>query len=160
MTDKQKLELRQSVIRSRLAELGATEGTPEGQAEIDTMAVEYGSNEARIRAFMVADDAPVETTTATKESKERAELYTQGESWRPGPCPGQRKIRCPGRRDGRASGGARTWRQRESHIRQLSPETYAVTPAPTNAQETQQADNPLRVPACLARLSWPSICPR
>ena len=54
MTDRQKLELRQSVIRGRLAELGTAEGT----AEIDTLAVEYGSNEARIRAFMVAGDEP------------------------------------------------------------------------------------------------------
>ena len=58
-----------------MAELGTAEGTDEGKAEIDTLAVEYSSNEARIRAFMVASDTPVETTTATKEGQERAELY-------------------------------------------------------------------------------------
>ena len=54
MTDKQKLELRQSSIRGRLSELGTAEGTDEAKAEIDTLAIEYSSNEARMRAFMVA----------------------------------------------------------------------------------------------------------
>ena len=53
MTDRQKLELRQSVIRGRLAELGTADATEDGKAEIDTLAVEYASNEARVRAFMV-----------------------------------------------------------------------------------------------------------
>ena len=70
MTDKQKLELRQSTIRSRLAELGAAEGTEDGKAEIDTLAVEYGSNETRMRAFLIANDEPVETTTTNKEGQE------------------------------------------------------------------------------------------
>ena len=81
MNDKQKLELRQSGIRGRLSELGTAEGTDEGKAEIDTLAVEYSSNEARLRAFMVAGDAgdaPVETTTS-KEGQERAELYAKGQ---------------------------------------------------------------------------------
>ena len=78
MTDRQKLELRQSVIRGRLAELGTAEGTDDGKTEIDGLAVEYSANEARMRAFMVAGDEPVETTTkGTKETKERAELYAK-----------------------------------------------------------------------------------
>ena len=145
MTDKQKLELRQSVIRSRLAELGAAEGTPEGQAEIDTMAVEYGSNEARMRAFMVADDAPVETTTATKESKERAELYAQAKV-------GDLVHALVNGKSG-VQGGAMAELQAEHgladneiHVRQLAPESYAVTPAPTNTGETQQATIPYVFP--------------
>ena len=51
MNDKQKLELRQSGIRGRLSELGTAEGTDEGKAEIDTLAVEYSSNEARLTGF-------------------------------------------------------------------------------------------------------------
>ena len=153
MTDKQKLELRQSVIRSRLAELGATGGTPEGQAEIDTMAVEYGSNEARIRAFMVADDAPVETTTATKEGQERAELFTKARV-------GDLVHALVNGRSG-VQGGAMAELQAEHglgdneiHIRQLSPESYAVTPAPVNTGETQQATIPYVFPlACAAFLA-------
>ena len=134
MTDKQKLELRQSVIRSRLAELGATEGTEDGKAEIDTLAVEYGSNETRMRAFMVADDAPVETTTATKEGKERAELYASASvgdlvyalvNGGSGSDGAMRELQAE---HGLASN--------EIHIRQLAPEAYAVTPAPTNVGET------------------------
>ena len=74
MSDKPKLGLRQSTIRSRLAELGAADGSDQGKAEIDTLAVEYGSNETRLRAFMVANDTPVEISM-TREGKERAELY-------------------------------------------------------------------------------------
>ena len=146
MTDKQRLELRQSVIRSRLAELGTAEGTDAGKAEIDTLAVEYGSNEARIRAFMVAGDEPVETTTTTrKESKERAELYAKASV-------GDLVYALVNGRSG-VQGGAMAELQKEYglgdneiHIRQLTPETYAVTPAPGNTQETQQPTIPYVFP--------------
>ena len=72
MTNRQKLELRQSEIRSRLADLGAAESTDEAKTEIDTLSTEYSANESRIRAHMVADDSPVESVT---ERKDRAELY-------------------------------------------------------------------------------------
>ena len=116
MNDKQKLELRQSGIRGRLSELGTAEATDEAKTEIDTLAVEYSSNEARLRAFMAGDagDAPVETTT-TKEGQERAELYAKGQRRRFGLQLGQRALRRPGRRDGRASEGIRSGRQRNSH---------------------------------------------
>ena len=145
MTDRQKLELRQSTIRSRLAELGTAEGTEDGKAEIDTLAVEYGSNEARIRAFMVSGDEPVETTTSTKETKERAELYAKASV-------GDLVYALVNGRSG-VQGGAMGELQKEHkladneiHIRQLSPETYAVTPGPTNAQETQQPTIPYVFP--------------
>ena len=144
MTDRQKLELRQSVIRGRLAELGTAEGTEDGKAEIDTLAVEYGSNEARIRAFMVASDAPVETTT-TKETKERAELYEKASV-------GDLVYSLVNGRSG-VQGGAMGELQKEHglgdneiHIRQLSPETYAVTPAPSNTGEVQQPTIPYVFP--------------
>ena len=146
MTDRQKLELRQSAIRSRLAELGTAEGTDAGKAEIDTLAVEYGSNEARIRAFMVASDAPVETTTATKETKERSELYQKASV-------GDLVFSLVNGRSG-VQGGAMAELQKEYglgdneiHIRQLSSETYAVTPAPANTGEVQQEIVPYVFPA-------------
>ena len=148
MTDRQKLELRQSVIRGRLAELGAAEGT----AEIDAMAVEYASNEARIRAFMVAGDEPVETTTTLKESKERAEMYAKASV-------GDLVYALVNGRSG-VQGGAMAELQQEHgladneiHIRQLSPETYAVTPAPGDTGEVQQPIIPYVFPqACAAFL--------
>ena len=137
MTDKQRLELRQSVICSRLAELGTAEGTDAGKAEIDTLAVEYGSNEARIRAFMVASDAPVETTTTRKEGKERAELYAKASV-------GDLVYALVNGRSG-VQGGAMAELQKEYglgdneiHIRQLAPESYAVTPGATNVGQDQQ----------------------
>ena len=151
MTNRQKLELRQSIIRSRLAELGAAEGTPEGQAEIDTMAVEYGANESKIRAYMVSGDEPVETTTTRKESKERAELYQKASV-------GDLVYSLVNGRSG-VNGAMAELQQEygladnEIHIRQLSPETYAVTPAPTNTQETQQPTIPYVFPqSCAAFL--------
>ena len=111
MTDRQKLELRQSTIRSRLAELGTAEGTEDGKAEIDTLAVEYGSNEARIRAFMVSGDEPVETTTSTKETKERAELYAKASVGDLVYALVNGRSGVPGRRDGGASKGAQAGRQ-------------------------------------------------
>ena len=143
MPDRQRLELRQSTIRSRLAELGTAEGTEDGKAEIDTLAVEYGSNEARIRAFMVASDAPVETTTT--ETKERSELYAKASV-------GDLVYALVNGRSG-VQGGAMAELQKEYglgdneiHIRQLSPESYAVTPAPGNTQETQQPTIPYVFP--------------
>ena len=145
MTDRQKLELRQSVIRGRLAELGTAEGTEDGKKEIDTLAVEYASNETRMRAFMIAGDEPVETTTTSKESKERAELYAKASV-------GDLVYSLVNGRSG-VQDGAQAELQKEHklagneiHIRQLSPETYAVTPAPANTQETQQPTIPYVFP--------------
>ena len=151
MTDRQKLELRQSVIRGRLAELGAAEATDEGKAEIDTLAVEYASNEARVRAFMVSGDEPVETTTARKEGKEKAELYRKASV-------GDLVYALV---NGKSSvKGAMAELQQEHgladneiHIRQLAPESYAVTQAPADTGETQQEIIPYVFPqACGAWL--------
>ena len=135
MTDKQKLELRQSSIRGRLSELGTEDGSEDGRREIDSLAIEYGANEARLRAFMVADDAPVETTTATKEGKERAELYAKAKV-------GDLVHALVNGKSGVKGAMAELQAEHglgdnEIHIRQLSPETYAVTPAPPNTGEVQ-----------------------
>ena len=74
MTDRKKLELRQSQIRSRLAELGSADASAEGGSEIRTLSTEYASNEGRIEAFMVSDDVPEVTVT---ERNEKAELYSR-----------------------------------------------------------------------------------
>ena len=152
MTDRQKLELRQSVIRSRLAELGAAESTEESKAEIDTMAVEYGANESKIRAYMVSGDEPVETTTTRKESKERAELYAEASV-------GDLVYALVNGRSGVQDGAMKELQQEhgladnEIHIRQLAPESYAVTPAPSDVGQDQQEIIPYVFPmACAAFL--------
>ena len=76
MTPKQTLELRQSVIRSRLAEIAGQDTTPEIRSEIDTLGTEYGNNETSIRAYTIAADSePVETRST--EDRQRAELLKQ-----------------------------------------------------------------------------------
>ena len=152
MTDRQKLELRQSSIRGRLSELGSEEGTEDGKAEIDTLAVEYSANEARMRAFMVADDAPVETTTTSKEGQERAALYSTASvgdlvyalvSGRSGVDGAMRELQAE---HGLASN--------EIHIRQLAPqlapESYAVTPSPTNVGENADPIIPYVFPSSVS----------
>ena len=151
MNDKQKLELRQSGIRGRLSELGTAEATDEAKTEIDTLAVEYSSNEARLRAFMVAGDAPVETTT-TKEGQERAELYQKASV-------GDLVYNLVNGRSG-VQGGAMGELQKEYgladneiHIRQLTPESYAVTPGATDVGQNQQEIIPYVFPqSCAAFL--------
>ena len=151
MNDKQKLELRQSGIRGRLSELGTAEGTDEAKAEIDTLAVEYSSNEARLRAFMVAGDAPVETST--KEGQERAELYQKASV-------GDLVYNLVNGRSG-VQGGAMGELQKEYgladneiHVRQLTPESYAVTPGATEVGQNQQEIIPYVFPqSCAAFLS-------
>ena len=152
MTDKQKLELRQSVIRGRLSELGTAEGTDEAKAEIDGLAIEYSSNEARVRAFMISGDEPVETSI-TKEGKERAELYQKASV-------GDLVYNLVNGRSG-VQGGAMGELQKEYgladneiHIRQLTPESYAVTPGATNVGQDQQPIVPYVFPqSCAAFLS-------
>ena len=62
MSPKNKLELRASEIRSKLAELaGAEELTDEQRAEIGTLRTEYTDVETRIQAATVAGDEPTRT---------------------------------------------------------------------------------------------------
>ena len=74
MTNAQKLALRASEIRTRLAELaGIEEITDEQRAEIATLRTEYGDVETRSQAAIVAGDEPKPTETAT-EARQLAEL--------------------------------------------------------------------------------------
>ena len=74
MTTAQKLALRASEIRTRLAELaGIEEITDEQRAEIATLRTEYGDVETRSQAAIVAGDEPKPTETNT-EARELAEL--------------------------------------------------------------------------------------
>ena len=155
MTDKQRLELRNSEIRSRLATLGAEDATEDGKAEIGKLSEEYGSNETRIRALMVANDAPVETTTTRKESKERAELYASASL-------GDLVYNLVNGRSGVDGAMAELQKEygladNEIHVRQLTPESYAVTPGASDVGRICSRSNP----TCsrrLARPSWASIC--
>ena len=59
MTDRQRLELRASEIRSRLNELGGMETLTDDQAaEVDRLTAEYRTVETRARALTVAGDTP------------------------------------------------------------------------------------------------------
>ena len=69
MTRKQKLELRASEIRTRLAELGGLdEHTDETRSEMDKLRNEYGDTERNIGALTVAADEP---ETIEKRSEDR-----------------------------------------------------------------------------------------
>ena len=68
MTNRQKLELRQSEIRERLGEISGLTGdklTDEIKAERDKLQTEYRDNEPQLRAAIVADESagPIETRT-------------------------------------------------------------------------------------------------
>ena len=148
MTSLQKLELRQSTIRSRLSELGRADSTDEYTAEIDTLTTEYGSNEGRIRALMVADDKPLVDTTETREGSERAELYQKASV-------GDLVYALVNGRSGVDGAMAELQKERglaanEIHIRQLAPETYAVTPSPTNVGETMDPIIPYVFPSSVS----------
>ena len=74
MTRRQKLELRASEIRTRLAELGgADELTDELRGELDKLRGEYTDTERKIGALTVAEDTP-EVTEQGSEARELAAL--------------------------------------------------------------------------------------
>ena len=74
MTDVQKLALRASEIRTKLAELAGNDDlTDEQRAEIGTLRTEYTDVETRAQAAMVAADEPKPTETNT-ENRELAAL--------------------------------------------------------------------------------------
>ena len=138
MTDKQKLELRQSVIRSRLADIAGVESTDEIRQEIDTLGREFSGNERSIQAYMIAESAePVEVRST--EDRQRAELLKQanvgqlvydllnGRSGSDGQMAEYQKEH------GLASNEISVRMLRDDEI-----ETRAVTPAPSNVGQNQQ----------------------
>ena len=151
MNDRKHLEVRNHNIRSRLATLATEDATDDGKTEIDKLTEEYASNEARIGAFKVSEDEPAVTITATKERDERAELYRKASV-------GDLVYALVNGRSG-VNGAMAELQQEynlaanEIHVRQLSPESYAVTPAPANVGESQQSIIPYVFPqACAAFL--------
>ena len=76
MTESQKVALRLSEIRKRMAELGAVEQPTEEQSkEISELRTEYGTLETRAQALLVAEGGEVEETTEeTGEDAEAREL--------------------------------------------------------------------------------------
>ena len=143
MTDKQRLELRQSELRGKLAELAAAEATDETRSEINTLGTEYTGNEARLRAFTMAADSPLETRST--EDTQRQELHAKVNV-------GQLMFDLL---NGRATSGAMAEYQKEYgladneiSVRMLADtehanpehglETRAVTPAPSNVGQMQQ----------------------
>ena len=72
MTPAQKLALRASDIRSRLAELGGTPDlTDEQNSEISELRTEYADVETRSAALIVAGDKPIEPVVKEQRSEDR-----------------------------------------------------------------------------------------
>ena len=97
-------------------------------------------------------DAPVETSSTTKEGQERAELYQKASV-------GDLVYNLVNGRSG-VQGGAMGELQKEYgladneiHVRQLTPESYAVTPGATDVGQNQQEIIPYVFPqSCAAFL--------
>ena len=82
MTPLQRLTLRGSEIRQRLAELGGTpELTDENRAELDGLRNEYQDVERRSQALTIADDAPepIETRSEDREFRDLERRSNVGE---------------------------------------------------------------------------------
>ena len=78
MTNLQRLQLRASEIRTRLAELGGMDvQTTETRSEIGTLRTEYLDVETRSQALMVAEDEPIETRSEDAEDLELRNLELQ-----------------------------------------------------------------------------------
>ena len=146
MTDKQRVELRQSVIRSRLSEIAGLESTVEIRAEIDVLGVEFSGNERSIQAYMIAESAePVEVRNT--EDRQRTELLKQANV-------GQLIFDLL---NGRATSGSMAEFQKEHgladneiSVRMLADdeiETRAATPAPGNVGQSQQPIIPYVFPS-------------
>ena len=149
MTPKQTLELRQGEIRRRLAELGIADGTDETRSEIETLGVEYRTNDGKITALVIAADTPVETRTADHQRHELHQRASVGAlvhallNGRSGVDGAMAELQTE---YGLAAN--------ELHVRQLSEwggvETRAVTPGATNVGQDQQPIIPYVFPDSVA----------
>ena len=75
MTDYQRLQLRASEIRGRLAELAKSdEPDNETRSEIETLRTEYVANETRQSALIIAGDVPPDPIETRTEDHQVAEL--------------------------------------------------------------------------------------
>ena len=74
MTPKKLLEIRQSEIRQRLAQLAETDpATPETETEIAGLSKEYQAAEVRMQAMIIADDKPEPVAVETRENGDPAD---------------------------------------------------------------------------------------
>ena len=68
LTERDKMNLRQGAIRIRMSEIAGLESTEELRAETQILGNEYGVNESRIQALIIAGDVePVETRSEDRE---------------------------------------------------------------------------------------------
>ena len=150
MTNRQKVELRSSEVRQRLAVLGGTEEqTDEIRAEVGTLVAEIQTLEVRHQALIAAGEEETEETrqraSGDRADDELADLTLRsnvGEVYESA-------------MSGRATAGAIAELQQEygldwNQVPLRSLETRAVTPAPTNVGATQASIIPGVFPATLA----------
>ena len=72
MTDLQKLELRASELRKRLADIGGmADLTDEVRSELDTLKAEYTDNDSRQAALKLAGDVPAEPVETRQDGGDR-----------------------------------------------------------------------------------------
>ena len=72
MTDLQKLELRASELRKRLADIGGmADLTDEIRSEMDTLKAEYTDNDSRQAALKIAGDVPAEPVETRQDGGDR-----------------------------------------------------------------------------------------
>ena len=152
MTDLQRLQLRASEIRARLATLGGiADLSDEQRAEIVSLRNEYGDTETRAQALTVAADAPVEQRTEHADFRALVGAANMGRIF-------------DAAMEHRAADGAE--RELQVHLG-LAPNQVplamlarapvemratGVTPAPGNVGSTQSGDNCGCVPASVCYL--------
>ena len=143
MTPAQKLALRASEIRSRLAELGGTEDlTDELRAEIGTLRTEYTDVETRSQALIVAEDEVKPTETETRsEDKELATLIAGASVASIFGATLEHRSTVGQTRELQAELGLG-----DNQVPLALLETRAVTPAPADVGQNHERDRPGRLP--------------
>ena len=133
MTRRQKMELRASEIRTRLAELGgADELTDEQRGELDKLRGEYTDTERKIGALTVAEDKP-EVTEQGSEARELAALIADAKVGNVFEAVIEHRMT-----DGREAELQTHFGLAANSIPlAMLMEHRAVTPAPTNVGQTQ-----------------------
>ena len=106
MTPKKLLEIRQSEIRQRLAQLAETDATPETETEIAGLSKEYQAAEVRMQAMIIADDVPGESGNQGQQGR----TVCTGQRGRFDVCPGEWPER-GGRRNVRTAKRVRAGQQ-------------------------------------------------
>ena len=136
MTNLQKLQLRASEIRKRLAEIAGTETdkmTDEIRSELTELRNEYTDIETRSQAAMIAEDAPIETRS-DPQATELGELQDKASLGNIFDCTLEHRS---------TDGAEAELQQHHGLASNMVPidllETRAVTPAPGNVAQNQAA---------------------